>query len=84
MVMRRDLVLGAGAAAVAAGSAAWANKNGMGSMADHKAAVAEPRRSPSTAPETRDLIRYATLGPERAQHPALAVSPDRKRCRDPS
>ena len=63
MVMRRDLLLGAGAAAVAAGSAAWANKNGMGSMAGYKAAVAEPRRIPPTAPETRDLIRYATLAP---------------------
>ena len=63
MVMRRNLLLGAGSAAVAAGSAAWANKNGMGSMAGYKAAVAEPRRIPPTAPETRDLIRYATLAP---------------------
>ena len=63
MVMRRDLLLGAGAAAVAAGSAAWANKNGMGSMAGYKAAVAELRRIPPTAPETRDLIRYASLAP---------------------
>ena len=63
MVMRRNFLLGAGAAAVAAGSAAWANKSGMGSMADYKAAVAEPRRIPPTAPETRDLNRYATLAP---------------------
>jgi hypothetical protein len=63
MVTRRDLLLGAGAAAVAVGSAAWANKNGMGSMADYEAAVAELRRIPPTAPETRDLIRYSTLAP---------------------
>ena len=63
MVMGRNLLLGAGSAAVAAGSAAWANKNGMGSMADYKAAVAELRRIPPTAPETRDLIRYASLAP---------------------
>ena len=55
--------MGAGSAAVAAGSAAWANKNGMGSMADYKAAVAELRQIPPTAPETRDLIRYASLAP---------------------
>jgi len=63
MVTRRDLLLGAGAAAVAVGSAAWANKNSKGSMADYKAAVAELRRIPPTAPETRDLIRYASLAP---------------------
>ncbi len=32
-------------------------------MADYGAAVAELRRTPNTAPETRDLIRYATLAP---------------------
>lgn len=35
----------------------------MGSMADYEAAVAEMRRIPPTVPETRDLIRYATLAP---------------------
>lgn len=55
--------MGAGAAAVAVGSAAWANKNDTGSMAEYKAAVAELRRIPPTTPETRDLIRYATLAP---------------------
>jgi len=63
MVTRRYLLLGAGAAAVAVGSAAWANRSGMGSMAEYKAAVAELRRIPPTPPETRDLIRYATLAP---------------------
>jgi hypothetical protein len=63
MVTRRDLLLGAGAAAVAVGSAAWSNGRGMGSMADYEAAVAELRRIPTTAPETRDLIRYASLAP---------------------
>jgi hypothetical protein len=32
-------------------------------MAEYKAAVAELRRIPPTTPETRDLIRYATLAP---------------------
>ena len=63
MVMRRDLLLGAGAAVVAVGSAAWANGRGMGSMVAYEAAVAELRRIPPTPPETRDLIRYATLAP---------------------
>jgi nitroreductase len=63
MVMRRDLLLGAGAAVVAVGSAAWANGRGMGSMAAYEAAVAELRRIPPMPPETRDLIRYATLAP---------------------
>ena len=48
---------------VAVGGAAWANGRGMGAMADYEAAVAELRRKPTTAPETRDLIRYATLAP---------------------
>lgn len=63
MVMRRDLLLGVGAAAVAVGSAAWANRSSMGSMADYEAAVAKLRRRPTTAPETRDLIRCASLAP---------------------
>lgn len=63
MVKRRNLLLGAGAAAVAVGSAAWSNGRGMGSMAEYKTAVAELRRILPTAPETRDLIGYATLAP---------------------
>jgi hypothetical protein len=63
MVMRRDLLLGAGAAVVAVGGAALANGRGMGSMAAYEAAVAELRRMPPTPPETRDLIRFATLAP---------------------
>jgi len=61
MVTRRNLLLGAGAAAVAGGSATWADRGGMGSMEAYNAAVAAMRRRPTTAPETRDLIRYATL-----------------------
>jgi hypothetical protein len=32
-------------------------------MGDYEAAVAELRRRPTTSPETRDLIRYASLAP---------------------
>jgi hypothetical protein len=61
MVTRRNLLLGAGAAAVAGGGGIWAHRNGMGSMEAYDAAVAAMRHRPTTAPETRDLIRYATL-----------------------
>jgi 3',5'-cyclic AMP phosphodiesterase CpdA len=56
MVTRRELFLGAGAAAVAIGGAALAKESGMGSMAEYEAAVAELRRKPTRAPEIRDLI----------------------------
>ncbi len=88
MVMRRDLLLGAGAAVVAVGSAAWANKSGMGSMAEYEAEVVELRRRPATAPETRDLIRYATLAPNghntqpwlfRPDKNGIAILPDFRR-----
>ncbi len=61
MVTRRNLLLGAGAATVAAGGATWAHRDGMGSMEAYATAVATMRRRPTAAPETRDLIRYATL-----------------------
>jgi len=61
MVKRRDFLLGAGAAVVTVGSATWAKGHTMGSMADYEAAVADLRRRPTTATETRDLIRCATL-----------------------
>ncbi len=61
MVTRRDLLLGAGAAAVAGGGGIWAHRSGMGSMEAYNAAVAAMRHRPTTAPGTRDLIRYATL-----------------------
>ncbi len=63
MVHRRRLLLGAGAAVAGLGGAAWAVRRRMGSMADYNTAVAETRRIPATAPETRDLVRYATLAP---------------------
>ncbi len=61
MVTRRNLLLGAGAAAVAAGGGIWAHRGGMGSMEAYDAAVAAMRQRPTTTPQTRDLIRYATL-----------------------
>lgn len=61
MVTRRDLLLGAGAAAVAGGGGVWAHRGGMGSMEAYGAAVAAMRHRPALAPQTLDLIRYATL-----------------------
>ena len=88
MVMRRNVLLGAGAAVVAVGGGAWANGRGMGSMAAYKAAVAELRRRPPMPPQTRDLIRYATLAPNghntqpwlfRPGRNGIAILPDFRR-----
>jgi hypothetical protein len=57
-------------------------------MADYEAAVAELRRIPTTAPETRDLIRYASLAPNghntqpwlfRPGRNGIAIHPDFER-----
>jgi hypothetical protein len=60
----------------------------MGSMADYEAAVAEQRRIPDASPETRALIRYATLAPSghntqpwlfRPEEGGIAILPDLRR-----
>ena len=88
MVMRRELLLGAGAAVAAVGGAAWANRAGMGSMGDYEDAVAAMRQRSTTAPETDDLIRYATLAPNghntqawlfRHDNTGITILPDLKR-----
>ncbi len=96
MVTRRNLLLGAGAAAVAGGSAAavaggggiWLSRGGMGSMEAYDAAVAAMRRRSAVAPQTRDLIRYATLAANghntqpwlfRPDDDGIAILPDLQR-----
>ena len=88
MVMRRELLLGAGAAVAAVGGAAWANRAGMGSMGDYEDAVAAMRQRSTTAPETDDLIRYETLAPNghntqawlfRPDNTGITILPDLKR-----
>jgi nitroreductase len=59
MVPRRAIVLG-GLAAAAAG-AAYTSISRMGTMSEYEAAAAVARRVPQIAPDTHDLIRYATL-----------------------
>lgn len=76
MVSRRNLLLGAGAAAATVGGATWANRGGMGSMDAYDAAVAAMRRRPTTAPQTRELIRYATLAANGHNTQAWLFRPD--------
>jgi hypothetical protein len=62
-VNRRGLMIGGGAATLVLGGAAWLGWRQMGSVADYQAAVARSRAVLPVAPETRGLIRYATLAP---------------------
>ncbi len=61
MVDRRTILLGGTVVAVAAAGAAYAAIRGMGSMAEYDASVARTRAVLKDVPETRDLIRWATL-----------------------
>jgi nitroreductase len=63
MIIRRDLLLGAGAVAVAGIGAAYAVGRDMGSLDAYAAAVAETRASLRQTPDIADIIRYATLAP---------------------
>jgi hypothetical protein len=63
MVDRRGLMIGGGAATLVVGGVVWLGWRQMGSVADYEAAVATSRAVLPVAPETRDLIRYATLAP---------------------
>ncbi len=61
MVGRRGLLIGGGAVALGLGGAAWLGWQQMGSARDMAAQAAALRQVLPAAPETRDLIRYATL-----------------------
>lgn len=58
---RRQFLAGGGALAIAGAGAAFFGIRTMGSMADYNDAVAAIRPTLRQAPETKDLIRYATL-----------------------
>jgi len=60
---RRQMLIGAGAAAGFGGGATWLTMSGMGSSSDYAAGIA-PLRAPLPDPaQLSDLIRYATLAP---------------------
>jgi len=61
MVDRRTLLLGGGAVALATAGAGYVGIRDMGSMDEYNASVAEARSALKSSPETRELIRYATL-----------------------
>jgi hypothetical protein len=60
---RRDVLLGAGALALAGAGASYLEARRMGSIEDYNASVAATRAALAARPETRDFIRYATLAP---------------------
>jgi len=60
-MIRRQVLIGAGTLALSGAGAMYLGVRGMGSMADYNADVAETRAVLKGVPETRDLIRYATL-----------------------
>jgi nitroreductase len=60
---RRDALIGAGVLALTGAGVTYAVLQQMGSMEEYNAAVAATRRALRAQPETRDLIRYATLAP---------------------
>jgi len=60
---RRDALIGAGALALTGVGVTYAVLQQMGSMEEYNASVAATRRALRAQPETRDLIRYATLAP---------------------
>jgi hypothetical protein len=61
MINRRTFLWGGGSSALALAGAAYVGLKDHCSMEEYKAAVAATRATPNHMPETRDLIRYATL-----------------------
>lgn len=57
---KRDFMIGAGGAVLAAGVAAAGWRSSVGSMADYDADAAQLRAVP-VGPDLRDVVRYATL-----------------------
>lgn len=60
---KRDVLIGAGALALAGAGASYAEVRRMGSMEAYEASVAATRAALAARPEMRDFIRYATLAP---------------------
>jgi nitroreductase len=61
MINRRTILLGGGLVALAGAGALYAGFRDTGSMDDYNASVAKMRSVLKDVPETRDLVRYATL-----------------------
>ena len=61
VLVRRQVLVGGGALAVAGVGATYLGLQRMGSMEEYNASIAGTRAVLSQAPETRDFIRYATL-----------------------
>lgn len=61
MADRRTFLLGGGVAALAGAGAVYSGLRQMGSMEEYNASVAQTRAILKAEPETRDLLRYATL-----------------------
>jgi nitroreductase len=58
---KRQILVGGGAFVIAGAGATYLEVRKMGSMQNYNASVAATRAALSERPETRDLIRYATL-----------------------
>jgi nitroreductase len=85
MFNRRTILLGGGVVAVAGAGAAYAAIQTMGSMENYNGTVAETRSVLKDVPETRDLVRYATLAANshnsqpwrfRVNRDSIAIVPD--------
>jgi len=63
VVTRRKMLLGGGAFALVAASAAYAVARDTGSLSEYEASVAITRATLRQTPEIGDLLRYATLAP---------------------
>ena len=61
MTIRRKILFGGGALALAGAGAAYATVRGMGSLDDYEASVAVARAAMPQAPDIRELVRFATL-----------------------
>lgn len=61
VMKRREILLGAAAITLGGAGAAFVGFRRMGSMDEFDAAVAASRSALREAPETRDLVRFATL-----------------------
>lgn len=86
-MMRRSVLIGGGALALAAG-ATYAELRRMGSMQDYNNAVSAMRAPLAAQPATAELIRFATLAPNghntqpwtfRAAEDRIEITPDLSR-----
>lgn len=85
---RRDVLIGAGAVALAGAGATTVTMTGMGSTTEYAAAVAATRAALTAQPALKDLVRYATLAPSghntqpwrfRISENEIAITPDLSR-----